>query len=158
MHSHKLGLAALAIALTPVVAAAQPASPKSDCPEAVRGVDVALSPASDGVALVFTTPEKKQAKELTKLLREAGAMIEYHSKMAALHPELERPEFADDVVPPVDISITEVPKGAKVNIKVENPADRAGMVAQAKEFERTWQKNKCVTGAAKSPEVSQARR
>jgi hypothetical protein len=157
---HKLGLA-LAIALTPAVAAAQTggsASPKLDCPEAVRGVDVALSPVSDGVALVFTAPEKKQQKELTKLLREAGAMIEYHSKMAALHPELERPEFADDVVPPVDISITEVPKGAKVNIKVENPADRASMVAQAKEFERTWAKNKCVTGSAKAPEVSQARR
>ena len=65
-------------------------------PEPLRGVQLSLEPTSGGVAVRFTTVNKGELEDLRSLLREAATLIEYHTKLAALHPE-ERQSMPDEI-------------------------------------------------------------
>src|SRR5688572_27328473 len=68
-----------------------------ECPEPLRGVRLSLEPVGGGVAFKFTTADKSELDDLRVLLREAATLIEYHTKLAALHPE-SRQALPDEVV------------------------------------------------------------
>src|SRR5262245_42142748 len=94
-----------------------------ECPEALRGVQLSLEPVAGGVAVRFTTPNKKELDDLRSLLREAATLIEYHTKLAALHPE-ERQSLPNEVViPAVDIDVKDIKSGAQIIIKPDDPSD-----------------------------------
>lgn len=122
------------------------ADEEEECPEAVRGVDLALTPVSGGARMDFTTKRKDQLEDLRLLLREAGATMEYHSKLVALHPDLVSSE--DEVIPPVDVEAKDLPNGIAVTIRAENAADGSKVLRHARKLKEAWGTNECVRGEA----------
>src|SRR5262245_43260611 len=59
----------------------------TECPKPLRGVRLSLEPVNGGVTFKFTTVDKGELADLRVLLREAATLIEYHTKLGALHPE-----------------------------------------------------------------------
>ena len=60
----------------------------AQCPDAVRGVSMTIEKRAGGVTIDFKTKQKDQVTALQHLLREAATLVEHHSKLVALHPEL----------------------------------------------------------------------
>lgn len=117
-------------------------SDEEECPEAVRGVDLALIPVSGGARMDFTTKHKEQVDDLRLLLREAGATMEYHSKLIALHPDLVSSE--DEVIPPVDVEVKDLPNGIEVTIRAESSSDASRVIQHARKLKEAWGTNECV--------------
>ncbi|HEU4612737.1 MAG TPA: hypothetical protein VFS15_11695 [Kofleriaceae bacterium] len=115
---------------------------EEECPEAVRGVDLALIPVSGGARMDFTTKHKEQVEDLRLLLREAGATMEYHSKLIALHPDLVSSE--DEVIPPVDVEVKDLPNGIEVTIRAESSSDASRVMQHARKLKEAWGTNECV--------------
>lgn len=141
---------ALATAQPSPQAGAQPelGETEPECPKAVRGAKVALTPAPRGATLEFTAAGKQNVAELRELMREIGATVEYHSKLADLHPELV--EAGDDAIPPVNISISETASGVKLTLQAEETGDASAVLAHAKRLQEEWRKNECVLGSDES--------
>ncbi len=129
---------------------------EEECPPAVRGVQLSLTPITSGVRFDFTTARKDQVSDLRDLLREAAATMEYHSKLVALHPDLVTAE--DEVIPPVDIEVADLPTGVQVTIRAENPTDGKQVVAHARKLEQAWDTNDCVRSAAAAQRTALPRR
>jgi hypothetical protein len=126
-------------------------SEDEECPEAVRGVELALIPVSGGARMDFTTKHKDQLDDLRLLLREAGATMEYHSKLIALHPDLVSSE--DEVIPPVNVEAKDLPNGIEVTIRAETPGDANRVMQHARKLKEAWGENECVrtaTGAQRT--------
>lgn len=118
---------------------------EEECPEAVRGVDLALIPVSGGARMDFTTKHKDQVDDLRMLLREAGATMEYHSKLIALHPDLVSSE--DEVIPPVNVEAKDLPNGIEVTVRAETPSDASRVMQHARKLKEAWGTNECVREA-----------
>ena len=123
---------------------ASPLDEPEECPEAVRGVEVEVSKVSGGVMIEFTAPSAKQSHELLLVIREAAAFLEYHTKLAALHAE--QSAEAGLYVPPVDITVKKLAKGAQVTVRPDQSHDAGLVVALAKTLEQRWEASACVTG------------
>ncbi len=118
----------------------------TECPEPLRGVELSLEPVSGGVAVKFTTRNKKELDDLRSLLREAATLIEYHTKLAALHPE-ERQSLPNEVViPAVDIDVKDIRGGAQIIIRPDDPSEISEVRAQARKLEEAWGESPCMTG------------
>ena len=124
---------------------ANPLDDEADkCPTAVRGVAVSVSKVSGGVRIEFTAPSTKQSPELLLVIREAAAFLEYHTKLAAL--QAEQSFTADVYVPPVDITVKKLAKGAQVTVRPDESHDAALVVVLAKTLKERWDASACVTG------------
>lgn len=148
-------LATLALAETPRM---EQEARSNDCPDAVRGVALALGTTDGGVSLRFTTTRTKQLADLRLLLREAATVIEHQSKLAALHPELVERTEDKIVLPAVDIDVTDIATGAQVIVRAENPAELGQVRTHARELEQLWGKSQCVRGKAVASRNARPRR
>jgi len=153
MNRHKLALAAAlgsSLIATATSFADTPDKKEEDllseCPEPLRGVQLSLEPVSGGVAVKFTTTNKKELDDLRSLLREAATLIEYHTKLAALHPE-ERQSLPNEVViPAVDIDVKDIRGGAQIIIRPDDPSEISEVRAQARKLEEAWGESPCMKG------------
>lgn len=141
-----LGFAVAAVLALPAVAAADSSDDEkaTDCPAAIQGVKITVTRSPRGAVLDFTNPAKANLSDLRQLLREAAATLEYHSKLAALHPELIGKN--DDVLPPVDVTVKETEKGARLTIQAEDPGDATKVRTHVHHLESAWHADACVNG------------
>jgi hypothetical protein len=147
-------LAAVAMILTAWSAPAIAAPPNEDaiepateCPDAVRGVDLAVRKLDGGVTLEFTTKQRGQVGELRLLLRDLANIVEHHSKLIALHPDLVEDSSYMVSVPAVDIDVRDTATGARVFVRPENPGEVGTVRAEADALRDMWNKSSCVKGA-----------
>lgn len=149
MHRpYKVLLSTLVLSLT-TAAGAEPVPTDTDkqqseeCPNAVRGVELSLKQVPGGVTLQFLAPDTSQRIELERMLREAGALVEYQSKLAALRPG-QVLSHDGSAIPAVDIEVRPTKRGADVIIQAEQRSDAATVVAHAKSLKELWDGNACV--------------
>jgi hypothetical protein len=117
-----------------------------ECPNVVRGVAMSLTNVREGVQLDFTAASKQQRGELEYLLREASAILEYYSKMAALeHSTLEARDGS--ALPAVDIHVRTTERGARVTVNVDEHKDLPALLVQAKSFKKFWDTSPCIQNA-----------
>ena len=114
------------------------------CPEALRGVSLALRPIPGGVALEFTSPRRLQVPELREQLREAAFAIEQYSRaQVRVARAADRSEAEPPTIPPLDVSVTDVGAGARVLIRPQRARDLPELVALARTFELLWSRTDC---------------
>src|SRR5262245_16810913 len=58
-----------------------------ECPSVIQGVKLDLAQERGGVVLEFSSPSKLNVRDLRVLVGEAGAYVEFVTKIAALHSE-----------------------------------------------------------------------
>jgi len=117
----------------------------TECPDAVRGVDLSVRKLDGGVTLEFTTKHQARVIELRHLLRDLANIVEHHSKLIALHPDLVDSSYMVEV-PAVDIDVRDTVKGARVFVRPENPGEVGTVRAEADALVELWNKSACVTG------------
>jgi hypothetical protein len=154
-------LAAVAVVLTAHAAlGAPPTLPNksedtgelgSQCPEAVRGVALSIEKREGGVTIDFSTRHKDQLPALRHLLREAATLVEHHSKLLALHPELLDNSDQMLALPAMDIDVRDTARGAKILVRPENPGEIGTVRAQADDLKEFWDKSPCVQGLEAEP-------
>ena len=119
------------------------------CPEAIRNVDLSVEKLEGGVTLQFRAKKKDQVGELRLMLRELATLVEHHSKLAALHPELVDNSQQMLVMPAVDIDVRDIASGAQIQIRPENPGEVGVIRAEADQLKQLWDDNDCVKGDSK---------
>jgi hypothetical protein len=119
-----------------------------ECPTEVRGVRITSMPMRDGIAFKFTVAKPKQLPGLRSLLREAAAIIEHRTRVAALHPEVMPMSDGEGGVTALDISVKNTPNGAMVTVRPEDRVFVAQMQRNAHEFELFWSSHECVSVSA----------
>jgi len=124
-----------------------------DCPDAMRGVSLAVKERPDGVALTFTTKDRGNLAELRKGVREAAAYLEFRSKMVQVHKD--ELESVADSMPALDISVKDSPKGVVATIRTEDKKDAHELVSQAHNLKESWDNSAC---AAPSVDISRLQR
>lgn len=116
----------------------------TECPEPLRGVRLQLEPVGGGVTFKFTTSDKASLADLRVLLREAATLIEYHTKLEALHPESRQPLPDEVVIPAVDIDVKDIANGAQITVRPDDPDEVSSVRAQAKRLEEAWDESSCA--------------
>ena len=142
-------VAMMAVSTTVTADTTKPVIPgheRMQCPDAVRGVDMARETVRGGVAFKFTTSNRLQLPSLRALLREAATMIEHHSKLAALHPEQMPVHGGVPSFPVVDIDVKDIATGARITVHAENTDELPALRELGTAFEEFWDKNACVRG------------
>jgi hypothetical protein len=119
-----------------------------ECPAPLRGVQLSLESVSGGVAVKFTTDNKTELEDLRALLREAATLIEYHTKLAALHPEDRQTLPQEVVIPAVDVDVKDIKMGAQITIRPDDPSEVNAVRAQAKKLQDAWGESPCMEGGA----------
>ena len=119
------------------------------CPLAVRGVEMSLKQNNEAVVLDFSTRDTQQRNDLQRLLREASAMIEYESKVAALRPDQQLSR--DGIrIPAVDIDVRLTKKGATLIIRPDEAKDGPAVLVHAQSFKEFWDANTCIHGSVQN--------
>jgi hypothetical protein len=114
------------------------------CPEALRGVSLALRPIPGGVALEFTSPRRLQVPELREQLREAAFAIGQYSRAQLRVVRATDGDAAEaPSIPPLEISVTDVGAGARVLIRPQRARDLPELVGLARTFELLWSRTDC---------------
>ncbi len=157
-------LSALVVILTATTATAlaapQTVAPKesddtdelaAQCPDAVKGVAMKIEKREGGVAIDFKAKQKDQVAPLQHLLREAATLVEHHSKLLALHPELVDDNTQMLSLPAMDIDVRDTANGARIMVRPENPGEIGSVRAQADDLKEFWDKNPCVQGLETAP-------
>ena len=81
------------------------------------------------------------------MLRAASAMVEYHSKVAALRTG--RMFTREGIpIPAVDIDVKDTAKGARITIHADDPKEADVVVEHARSFKEFWDGNACTRGIA----------
>jgi hypothetical protein len=122
-----------------------PTANASECPEAVRGVQVKITNAPGGAAVTFSG-KTQYLTDLRNIVHEAAAIVEYHTKLAAIHEE-EVLSHVGERIPPVDVTAKDTPNGVKVMVKAVEPGDASAVFDRAKSFKKLWDENECVNGS-----------
>lgn len=150
-HANLAGVIAVMSAMT-TTAVADPTAIENEadteCPQAVRGVDVSRKSIDGGVSFKFIAHDKKQLDDLRLLLREAATLIEHHSKLAALHPEQMQVNAESFAIPAVDIDVKDITMGAQITVRAEDPKQLDEVRAQALAFEEFWDRSSCTKGTS----------
>lgn len=142
-------LAGVTILAATSLAVADPLDPDGrECPSEVRGVRISSHAVRGGVAFTFTAPKATQLPGLRSLLREAAAIVEHQTKLAALHPEVMPTSDAADSIAGLDISVKNVPMGAIVTVRPDDTLHVALLQQNARGFERFWATHACVSAPA----------
>jgi hypothetical protein len=123
----------------------------TQCPDAVKGVAMTIEKREGGVAIDFKTKQKDQVAPLQHLLREAATLVEHHSKLLALHPELVDDNTQMLSLPAMDIDVRDTASGARIMVRPENPGEIGSVRAQADDLKKFWDKNPCVQGLEAAP-------
>lgn len=157
MNRHKVAfVAVLGSSLIASASFAQPKEPDQnneedlllECPAPLRGVKLSLESVSGGVTVRFTTADKTELADLRALLREAATLIEYHTKLAALHPEDRQTLPEEVVIPAVDVDVKDIKMGAEITIRPDDPSEVSAVRAQAKKLQDAWGESPCMHGGA----------
>jgi hypothetical protein len=118
-----------------------------ECPSSIRGVQLKVAKARGGVVLEFSAPNSLQVSDLRELIGEAGAYVEFVTKVAALHSE-QVLAYDGTPVPPVDVSVKSIPTGARVTVRADRPQDSTAVLEQANTLKRYWDQNPCMSGSS----------
>lgn len=145
-------VAATLVATVATARADSDATDERECPAEVRGVSIASSVTRGGVAFTFRAANPRQLPALRSLLREAAAIIEHQSRLAALHPEVMPTSDGDGAVSALDIAVKDTPTGAIVTVRPEERAFIWTLQRNARELERFWSTHACVS----TPMMAQA--
>ncbi len=152
-------LAAVALFAASAPARADVTQPdERECPAEVRGVRITSMPTRDGVAFMFTVAKRTQLPGLRSLLRDAAAIIEHRTRVAALHPEVMPMSDGEGGVTALAITVKNTPTGAMVTVRPEDRVFVTQMQRNAREFEMFWSSHECVSvpAMAHSPAVRNA--
>jgi hypothetical protein len=153
--NHWVVLGVLSIAVPAGSAPEERVAPdKDECPSSIRGVELKLAKARGGVVLEFRAPSTLQVADLRTLIGEAGAYVEFVTKVAALRSE-QVLAYDGTPVPPVDVSVKSIPTGARVTVRADRPQDTTAVIEQAKTLKRYWDENPCMAGGTSSELVMQ---
>ena len=123
---------------------------EAPCSEIVRGVTISTRNIQSGVELDFKTPRLEDLVELRLQLRQAAAIVEYHSKMWGLAAQQEPAFESPAPIPPVDISVKDSGAGARVSVRAERAQDIAALRELVQGFEEFWEQSECVKGTGPS--------
>ena len=116
-----------------------------ECPTEVKGVRISAMPIRDGVAFKFSVAKATQLPGLRALLREAAAIIEHQTRVAALHPEMMPLADGEGAVTALDISVKDTPSGAMVTVRPDDKVFVSTMQRNAHQFEKFWSAHECVS-------------
>ena len=139
----------LAAAVT-VAATAAPAA--AECPELLRGVDIALQQVEGGMEVTFTTPRLGEVAELQEMLRMSALIVEEHSKESTITTD-EMADFSTIELLPLSVGFQDLRAGARVTLLAERTADTAEIRRQARKFELVWMRSSCAEVAPAAEET-----
>jgi hypothetical protein len=154
IHTPILGATlAAAVALSlPATSAAQPPppAPESDqCPDYVRGAKLSVRQIDGGVSFEITTGNAGYVSDLRQMLRELAAIVEHHTRAMAADPQpLE--EGAVEI-PPVDISLKDIPGGVLVTVRAQEVTNVGLVRHQARGIEKLWATSRCINSQSRLP-------
>jgi hypothetical protein len=114
-----------------------------ECPEFVRGAKLGVTEVDGGVAFEITTMDATHVADLRQMLRELAAVVEHHADAPTPDPALD--------LPPMDITVRDVPSGARIVVQTEGAGNVEQVREHAREVDRFWQSSTCINGAAAAP-------
>lgn len=113
-------------------------SDDTECPEAMRGMNLEARAANGGVTLQITNPRSRYVTGLRRDLRALAELVEYHSNLAE----------TGTAIPPLRIAITNIPSGVRVQITPEQSQDVVLVRQLAMILQTAWEDSQCSRAPA----------
>jgi hypothetical protein len=126
---------------------ANPESDQTNCPDFVRGSKLTVNEIDRGVQVTVTTPKSGSVQSLRTMTHNAAGYVESNERHGSAAPSKQGGQQAQQgQLPPLDITVTDIADGAKVNVKAKNSGDIPAVREQAKKLEKLWQTDACING------------
>lgn len=134
-------IAASACVVTLAVPAYAQVEEEPDCPLVFIGVKVTTADVRDGVSIEFRNPNGANVEEMRAQLREVAQLLEDHgTQVQTTGADDEEVDF-----PPVDISVKNIARGARVTVRAARYRDIPVLRELAYGFAEFWETSPCIT-------------